>query len=216
MSAKLRNTRTAVALALGGVLVVTVGAWFLLVGPQRSKAGKLVGQIASVQQQVDERKAALRTPKADVHVRASDVFRLNRAMPDEVDMPGIILTLNRMASGHNLDFNSVTPSSVVPQTGFNVQPLTVVLQGRFTDVSSFLGDVSTLVTVQKRQLAASGRLFAVDAVEFAQPDAKDKSFPNVKATLTVDAFTFAGGTLTTPDNPAPSASPGTVAAGANP
>lgn len=216
MSAKLSNTRNMIALGLGAVVLVSVGAWLLLVGPERSKVGKLDGQISSVQQQIDERTAALRTPKADVHVRASDVFRLNRAMPDDVDMPGIILTLNRVAAGHHLEFNSITPSGVVPQTGFNVQPLTIVLQGRFADVSSFLGDVRTLVNVHRRHLAATGRLFAIDGVEFAQPDVKGKTFPNVKATLTVDAFTFAGGTLTTPANPTPPGTPGTVAAGANP
>ena len=113
-------------------------------------------------------------------------------MPDGADMPGIIVVLNRSAGGRKLQFESITPGASVAQAGFNTQPLTVVIQGRFRDVSGFLGDLRKLVRVKKRTLAATGRLFAVDSVDFSAPDNK-KSFPNVKATLTVDAFTFAGG-----------------------
>ncbi|HZO50799.1 MAG TPA: type 4a pilus biogenesis protein PilO [Gaiellaceae bacterium] len=216
MTAKLKNPKAAIALGLGAAVVISAAAWLLLVGPERSKVGKLDGQIASVQQQIDERRAALQRPKADLQVRASDVFRLNRAMPDGIDMPGIILALNRLAAKHHLQFGSLQPSAVVAQTGFNVQPLSVELEGRFADVSAFLREVRTLVRVQKRRLAATGRLFAIDSVEFAQPQGTDKTFPNVRATLAVDAFMFTGGALKTPDQSTPSSSTGTVAAGANP
>jgi Tfp pilus assembly protein PilO len=218
MSAKLRDPKVLAAVVLGAVVLIAAVSWIALIGPERSKATKLDGQITSVQSQIDQRKAALATPKVDVHVRASDVFRLTRAMPDTTDMSGIILELNKVASGHKLTFSSLQPGAQVTRSGFNVQPLTVVVQGRFGEVSGFLGDLRTLVKVKKRQLAATGRLFAVDSVDFSAPDNK-KTYPNVKATLTVDAFMFAGGVIpTAPDEstPTPSAPSGTVAAGANP
>jgi hypothetical protein len=217
MSAKLRNPKILAASVFGAVALVVAVAWIALVGPERSKVGKLDGQIASVQTQIDQRKAALATPSVNVHVRASDVFRLTRAMPDATDMSGIIVALNRLAGGHELQFESLTPGAQVVQSGFNVQPLTVVIQGRFADISGFLGELRQLVRVKKRALAATGRLFAVDSVEFAAPD-NHKTFPNVKATLTLDAFTFAGGVLgtTNPSTSTPSAASGTVAAGAKP
>ena len=94
----------------------------------------------------------------------------------------------------------------------------MVIQGRFGDVSGFLGELRQLVRVKKHALAATGRLFAIDSVNFTAPDNK-KAFPNVKATLTVDAFMFAGGVLPTTPTESPSTTPaasGTVAAGANP
>jgi Tfp pilus assembly protein PilO len=215
MSAKLDNTKTLVGVVLGAVVVV-VAAWFLLVSPERSKALKLNDDISSMQQRIDERSAALATPHAAVTVRASDVFRLTRAMPNSTDMSGIIVALNRLAAGHDLQFKSIQPSSLVAQTGFNVQPIDIVLQGRFGDVSDFLGSVRKLVKVQKHRLAAAGRLFSVDSIEFAKPDGAKESFPLVKATLTVDAFVFAGGALNNSSTqPTPSAPSGTVAAGAN-
>jgi len=217
MSAKLRDPKILAVTTLGAVALVAAAAFVLLVGPERSKASKLDGQISSVQQQIDQRKASLATPKANIHVKASDSFRLNRAIPDQVDMKGIILVLNRLSAGRNLSFDSIQPGTPVAQTGFNVQPITVVIQGRFGDVSLFLGDLRKLVKVKRHALATAGRLFAVDSVDFAAPD-KDHKFPQVKATLTVDAFTFAGGSLTpTPSTSSPSGSDsGTVAAGANP
>ena len=217
MNAKLRNPKILAGAVLGTVAVIAAGAWILLVSPERSKVGKLDGQISAVQTQIGQRKAALATPKVDVHVRASDVFRLNRAMPNSTDMPGIIVVLNRLAAGHKLQFESIQPGAAVAQAGFNVQPLTVVIQGRFADVSGFLGQLRKLVRVQKHHLAATGRLFAIDSVEFGSPDSK-KTFPNVKATLNVDAFMFAGGVLASPNQSTPttSAATGSVAAGAKP
>jgi Tfp pilus assembly protein PilO len=218
MSARLRNPKTLAAVVLGAVVVVTALAWIALVSPERSKVGKADEQIKSVQAQIDERKAALASPKANVHIKASDVFRLTRAMPDAADMSGILVVLNQVAAGHKLQFESLTPGPLVTQTGFNVQPVTVVVQGRFADVSGFLGELRKLVRVKKHALAATGRLFSVDSVDLTAPDSK-LSFPNVKATVMIDAFMFAGGVLATaPDQSTstPSASSGTVAAGANP
>lgn len=218
MTAKLRDPKVFAAVVFGAVVLVVAAAWILLVSPERSKVTKLDGQVTSVQAQIDQRRAALATPKADVHIRASDVYRLTRAIPDATDMSGIIMVLNRVAGSHKLQFESLQPGAMVAQPGFSVQPLTVVIQGRFGDVSGFLGELRKLVRVKKHQLAATGRLFAIDSVNFTAPDSK-KSYPNVKATLTVDAFTFTGGVLPTTPGESTSTTPaasGTVAAGANP
>ena len=217
MSAKLGNPKILVGTVLGAVVVVVAIAWIAVVSPEKSKANKLNTEIASVQTQIDQKKAALQRPGVNVHVRASDIYRLTRAMPDTTDMSGIIFVLNQLANGRKLEFESVQPGPQVAQLGYNVQPITVIVQGRFADVSGFLGSLRQLVRVKRHELAATGRLFSVDSVDFAAPDNK-KQFPNVKATLVVDAFTFAGGSLTpaTPSTSTPSAGSGTVAAGANP
>jgi Tfp pilus assembly protein PilO len=217
MSAQLRNPKILAGTVLGAVVVIVAIAWIAVVGPEKSKADKLTNQIASVKTQLDQRKAALARPGVNVHVRASDIYRLTRAMPDTTDMAGIIFVLNQLANGHKLQFESLQPGPQVAQPGYDVQPITVIIQGRFGDVSNFLGQLRQLVSVKRRALAATGRLFSVDSIDFAQPD-NQKEFPNVKATLVVDAFTFAGGNLvpTTPSTSTPSAASGTVAAGANP
>ncbi|HXY16597.1 MAG TPA: type 4a pilus biogenesis protein PilO [Gaiellaceae bacterium] len=216
MRSRLQSKNGLIAASFGGAVLVAAAMWFLAISPQRSKASKLDTQIAAVQAQIVERRTALASPSAQVHLRASDLYRLTKAMPDQTDMAGIILSLNRLAQARNLSFEAIQPMAPVAQTGFSVQPLNVSVQGRFSAVSSFLGDLRRLVNVRKKALVASGRLFSVDQVSFGQPD-DNKNFPDVKAQLVVDAFTFVGGTFGAPTTPTtPSASSGTEAAGATP
>ena len=98
-----------------------------------------------------------------------------------------------------------------------MHPLSVVVQGRFGDVSRFLGDVRTLVTVRKGRLDSRGRLYSVSQVDVSRARL-DKKFPVVKATVTLNAYAFSA---PVPATPAPSTTPdpssnGTVAAGATP
>jgi hypothetical protein len=226
MQTTLRSKNGRIALAATGSLILAAAAWFLLVSPQRSKAAHLDEQIASVESRIAARKAELAEPRAKVKVRASDVFRLGKAIPDATDMPGIVLEVGRLARSNDVDFESITPGQAVPLTGYTVQPVNVVLVGRFADVSSILREVRTLVTLRKGRLDARGRLFSVDQVTLGAPDG-DKKFPVVKATLTLNAFVN-GGAAPAPETSVEEAessggiqstnpsSSGTVAAGATP
>ena len=194
----------------------------LLVSPARSKSTDLQTQITATQSDIATRKAAIaRKPKIEVDVRTSDLYRLTKAVPERADVPGIVLELNRLSRGTGVSFRSIAPQPVVTGQGYNVLPLSVVVNGRFGEVNSFLHQLRRLVTVKKARLDASGRLFAVDNVELAESAGK---FPEVQAKITLDAFVYAGGVLPT-DPAAPNANPsntssppssGAVAAGATP
>jgi hypothetical protein len=215
MKSRLRSQNGMIAAGVGGVLLLVAAVWFLAVNPQHSKAARLDSDIAAAQTKIAQRRAELASPSAQVRVRASDLYRLTKAMPDQTDMAGIILGLNRLAKAHGLSFEGIQPVPAVAQTGFNVQPVTVTLQGRFSAVSGFLRGLRRLVDVHKRALLATGRLFSVDQIAFGPPDNK-KAFPDVKATITIDAFMFVAGLPAVPSTTTPSASSGTVAAGATP
>jgi len=68
-----------------------------------------------------------------------------------------------------------------------VIPVTVVFQGSFYDLSDFLYRLQSLVLVENHKLSAKGRLFTVDQVSFAEGD---KGFPQIKATLAIDAYVY--------------------------
>ena len=110
--------------------------------------------------------------------------------------------------------------AVFPTLGYRVQPLSVVVNGRFGQVNDFMHSLRKLVTVQQGKLDASGRLFAIDTVELAQSETM--KFPNVQASVTLDAFVYAGGagtqgsTTDPSDTTTPPAPGGAVAAGATP
>jgi hypothetical protein len=226
MASNVGSKNGRIALAVGGCVLAAVAAWFLLVNPQKSKSEDLDEAIAAVDSKIAVRKAELAQPRARVKVRASDVYRLTKAIPNGTDMAGIMFEVGRVASKHDVDFESITPGAAVPLPGYTVQPVNVVVVGRFADVSSVLREVRTLVRLKKGRLDARGRLLSIDQVQLGQPEG-DRKFPFVKAALTLNAFVN-GGAAPAPDpsvaeaesgdavqSTQPSSS-GAVAAGATP
>ena len=100
MNGLLKDKKAAIALGGLGAVVLLAAAWFLVVAPQRSKATELDGQVAAAQSALAERQTQLAHPSAELSVKAGDTYRLAKALPDNVNMAGMILDLNRLASHH--------------------------------------------------------------------------------------------------------------------
>jgi len=220
MSDLLSTTKGKIGVGVGAGLLVFLAAWFLVVAPQRSKANELKANLSAKQDELAKRRLALVKPSASVTVKPSDLYRLTKALPNETDMSGILMDVNRLAERRNLKFTSLTPGTQALGSGFTQQPLAVVVQGRFGSVSAFLGDLRSLVTVRAGRLDARGRLYSVSKVDISAPDSPT-TFPVVKASVTLNAYMFsapaptpATPTTTTPEDS--SSSSGTVAAGATP
>jgi Tfp pilus assembly protein PilO len=217
VSSALRTTKGMVVAGVVGALVIAAAGWFLLVSPQKDKAAEVDRQVAAVQAQIEARQLELASTKGKARLRASDLYRLSKAVPDSTDMAGIMLDLNHLAGKAGVGFTSIAPAPQVQGTGVNVQPITVIVDGRFSNLSRFLREVKTLVRLREGRLNSQGRLFAVDHVKL---DPGEKGFPNVKATLTIDAFVnapqTATGTTPVPGTDGTTSSDATVAAGANP
>jgi hypothetical protein len=90
-------------------------------------------------------------------------------------------------------------------------PITVDFEGNFYELSDFLYRLRNLVDVRHGALDATGRLFAIDSIDFAQGP---KGFPQITATITVDAFVYGSGAAPSglPTPPAPPAPTGTTGA----
>jgi type IV pilus assembly PilO-like protein len=186
---KLSPAATA-AIGVAAVLVIALAGWFMLVSPQRARAADLDKQIADVDAQIAQARAASTEASNFEPIRAADLFRLSKAMPADNDMSGILLELSRVAGETGIVFQSITPSGTTANTGFRVQPIELVFNGDFYSLSDFLYRLRNLVAVQKGRLIASGRLFAVDKLQFVEGDG---GFPQVKAVMTVSAFLYGTG-----------------------
>jgi Tfp pilus assembly protein PilO len=180
-----------VAVGAAAAVVIMAGGWFLLVKPKQNEAKVLDAKIATVEQSIAVRRAELARPKAEIRVRPSDLYRLSKALPGNPDIAGVMLEINRLAGLHGITFRSITSEAPVPATSYMVHPFEVTLEGRFANVSSFLGDLRKLVRVKKQKIDVRGRLFAVDTLALSKPDG-EKKFPTVKAVVTLDAFNFTG------------------------
>ena len=214
------------------VLIVLVAGWFVAIAPKRSETAKLSDEIAATQAQIDAAHAGPSQAQAPV-IHAADLFALSRAMPNRVDIPGVLLQLSRVADETGVSFQSVTPHDPTQLGSYEQVGIDLVFEGRFYDLSDFLYRLRNLVAVHEGALSSTGRLFSVDSVAFNEGDLK---FPEVKAALTVSAYVFGDGTAapvpagatsgipttaTAPSSPAtddsqpiPPAPPGATAAGA--
>lgn len=218
MSRVKQDPKLALIAGAGALALVLAAAWFLLVAPKRDEAVALEQDVAAKQVELQQKRAALAQPSAAVKVRASDLYRLTKALPDTNEMPAILLDVNRIAARNKLAFSSITPGSAVLGTGSVSLPIVITVQGRFSSVSKFLRDMRTIVRVRGGLLDARGRTYSVSQVDLGAPD--KVTFPVVKATVTLNAHAFAPPPPAVPTDPSTSTAPpppdGTVAAGATP
>lgn len=185
-----------IVLIVVGFLIAGLGGWFVLLGPQRSKAASLEQQIADTQSSIDSARALTLQAKQGAKIRVADIFRLTKAMPDQTDMAGILLELNQVAQDSGITFDQITPATVaVALSGYEAIPITVDFQGNFYELSDLMYRLRNLVDVRHGALDSSGRLFAIDSVDFSE--ANPPGFPMIKAHLTIDAFVYGVGTAPT-------------------
>ena len=193
-----------IALAVVAALAVAAAGWFFVVSPQRARSGELDLQIAAAQQQLDDHRLATLRAGSVEKIAVADLFRLSKAMPDRADMSGVLLELNRIAADTGITFEAISPQTAVPISGYQAVPIQLTFKGNFYNLSDFLYRLRTLVHVDEGRLAATGRLFAIDTLDFAE---SQEGFPRITATLVVDAFVYGTGVPAT-------ATPTTTTAGA--
>src|SRR6266508_3084374 len=170
-----------------GLLAYAVAGYFLLISPQRKKAADLKGQIEATQQQIDQYRLLALQAKSTPPIRSADLFRLTKAMPDEVDMPGVMLELSRVARQSGIEFQSITPQGAAPVTDYSSLAITLQFDGNYYELSDFLFRLRNLVRVRAGRLEAQGRLFVVDSINFGEGQ---RTFPDIQASLIVRAFAF--------------------------
>ena len=178
-----RNTRLGIVL----IVLLLVGAlgYLVIVRPKQAESSELDSKLQDLQTEIVVQTAA--AAAAGPAIRAADLFRLAKAMPDRADMPGVLLELNGVARDAGIVFKSITPGTAVPATGYQVLPVELQFEGDFYALSDFLFRLRNLVQVRRGGLDARGRLFAVESLAFAEGEEK---FPQILATLTVDAYVY--------------------------
>jgi Tfp pilus assembly protein PilO len=179
-----------VALVAAVLLLVVVLGWFAVISPKRSTAASLKKQTAAVQAEI-ARNASTAFTQALPAVRSASVFSLTQAMPTKLNTPGVILTLNALASDSGLSFDSIQQGAAVSSTTlattdpFAAQPINVQFTGSYYNLLAFLQRMRNLVRVENGRLFTAGRLFDVTNVTLAEGRNK---WPQVQATLTINEF----------------------------
>lgn len=212
MTAKLAQNKVAIAAALL-VVLVSLLAYLVLVSPKRSRASELDGEIAAAQVELSRLRAEQARVEEDPTVPVAKLGRLKEAMPDRLNMPGLLLEIARVARNTGISFDSITPSEPVPVSGYQKVPVSLVFQGNFFALNDFLYRMRNLVRVRDDRLRVDGRLFTVDAIDFAEGS---EQFPKIQATLTANAFLYGGAPAAAATAPPASASSDASATGETP
>jgi type IV pilus assembly protein PilO len=180
---------------VGGVLVVGLVAWFLLVHPQGGKLNDLKRQAEDVEQKIQAYQQQVAAARSAPKIEVADVYRLAKAMPDKADMPDLVLELSQLARDTGIRFDSISPQVPAVIGSYQVLPISVTFNGNFYNLADFLYRLRSLVTVHAGRLDATGRLFAVDTLTFNESPLK---FPQIQASLVIDAFVYGAAPVPAP------------------
>jgi Tfp pilus assembly protein PilO len=93
------------------VPLVLLGAfWFLLFSPKRDEAAKAGERLAKAEAQRDKAQstlAGLKQSRATFGRDYSELVRIGKAIPNKLDMAGLVVQLEAAASGTQIDFTSI-------------------------------------------------------------------------------------------------------------
>ena len=188
--------RARAALVALALLALVVLAYLLVVAPKRSESERLAREIESVRQTIVQQRATLGTSRpagvaqpAQTIERAS-VADLPKGMPDQVDLPSVLLQIDQLARRSGLAVTALEPQAPVASGTFGAIPVRATFEGRFLDLTAFLTRLEQLVRVRRGKLDASGRLFVVDRLDLREGAG---GFPQLQASLTLAAFHASGG-----------------------
>lgn len=182
-----------VVVAGAGAVVLALGL-FLLVLPQRHRAADLTEQLSQTETQIFTARTAA-TKKPEERVPVTDLFELAKAMPDQTDMTGIMLQLQKTADEAGVELDSIQPGTSATGSGYLVLPINVSVDGKYVTITDFLERLRGLVDVRNGKLDARGRLFTVTSIHFGPGS---HGFPSLGAVLDVDAFVYNGGSTGAP------------------
>lgn len=184
-----RNVPAWLVVAIAIVIVAAVG-YVAGIRPKRAEITKVDEQITALQVQVEAAQQLADQAGEDeaaAAIRVADLVKLAKAMPDELDMPGIILELNAAATAAGVEFSAIAPGTPAAGNGYTVIPITLSFQGTYYELTQLLFSLRNLVTVRDGVLDANGRLFTIDGLNLQEGVA---GFPHVEALLTVSAYQY--------------------------
>lgn len=202
MKGKSLSGNALIGIIVAGVLVFGLAAWFLVVHPQSGKVANLKKQAQDVQEKIDAYNQQVAAARSTPKIEVADVYRLAKAMPTKTDMPDLVLELSQLARDTGISFDSISPQPLAAVGSYSVMPISVTFEGNFYNLADFLYRLRSLVTVHGGRLDATGRLFSVDTLAFNESDLK---FPQIQATLVIDAFVYAAAPAAVPPATPPAA-----------
>jgi Tfp pilus assembly protein PilO len=122
MTLSARDRKMAIAIV---PIFLIVGFWFLLFSPKRQEATKAEAEAAKQEQRRDKAQSAVSQAASAKNAFATDyteVIRLGKAIPSQVDMPGLLVQLDNAAAGTGIEFTKIATGERADATGAPTTP----------------------------------------------------------------------------------------------
>jgi Tfp pilus assembly protein PilO len=189
MNRKKLPKSTAIALIVGGDLVLLLLGWFMLVSPQRATARSNATAVQATRVQIEQARAPVVKPTAATQpkqpeIRTAYLYKLSKAMPTTTDMPNLLLELTQVVRSAGVQLLQISPTPTDPPTGATA--ITLAVTGDFYSVTDLLYRLRSLVAVHNGALDVSGRLFSITTVGLT-PSGTGRT---LNASVVLNAFTF--------------------------
>jgi Tfp pilus assembly protein PilO len=193
------NRKAAIALIVGGDLIVLMLGWFLLIGPQLATASEISKATQATEAQIVEASRPIATPKPAAvqqqpDIRTADLYSLAKAMPSDLDTPDLLLELNLLARESGVTLGTISPGDPVSEGTYTTVPVALSVTGDFYGLTDYLYRLRTLVGVSGGQLRTAGRLYSVGQIAITGGTAGTA----LQATLTVSAYVWGSDGLAPP------------------
>ena len=180
------NGRTSVAIAVIGLLLVVLIGWLGFVSPQRSKAAELAVEISDTETQLAVTQTLVEGPL--LSRSKAELATLRTAIPDELRMSQLLRQLSQAAAEGQVRLLGITPQPASKVGVADVVSMTVTIEGRYFAIRQFLRLLRSRADIRANKVHASGRLFAIDTIQFNGASSEGGNLIN--ASLTLSAFAF--------------------------
>jgi type IV pilus assembly protein PilO len=181
------------------LLLIVVLAWFFLINPLRS-------DIADVDMSIEDERTALAAGQAQLAQAEATreegaanrglLLELAKMVPEEEQIPSLLLQIQDLADQSGIDFIAVTPGSPIQSDDFDIIPLELEFSGTYFDLSDFVYRAEQMV-------AGPGRLLAVKNLDLELSQNSEQATggaavsPELGVNMTMYAFVMGGATATT-------------------
>jgi type IV pilus assembly protein PilO len=135
------SPRAEIVIAIVIIALVALGMVFLLIVPQFgawAEQQRQLDQAIQDQQSAKNLLAQRQSAKVQAAQTQTELMTLENEIPDDPQLPTLIIELQNAANAAGLDFVKITPAAVVPRAGYTAIPITVALQGRWADCVDYV------------------------------------------------------------------------------
>lgn len=135
------SPRDQILVVVGFITLVVVLVVFLILLPQFGRLGALSAKQQSLTKSLKEAKLnldRLKAIKGEAAQIEAKLIKLTRRIPEEAEVPSLLVELQSVANSAGLDFSSAKLDEMVDKTGYSEIPVTVNAKGTFYSLVDYL------------------------------------------------------------------------------